>query len=547
MTRRMTRINSLTSTCAAALLVASLTAPAVARADDDAGPSPLRARIELGEAGRSGPVEDGRVRLGQTPRIRVICENPTAAPIGLQGPLGGSDWTLGRHGQLLITGPDGERRIVEPSLADCSTDARKPLAPGESRTAHLWLARFVALTEPGTWEIAARFLDDQGRVVTTDPVRFEIDAPKAVAKAGLVVSIESKGDGSSSSLPPVEVTFENRGESPVTFVKPLDGSLWGWLEPHYWFVVRDETGRIVPPGSRCGNHGGAYTEETMVELAPGQKHVIETYLPAQGLDGGRHTVSLYYIMSARPAGRNAPGGFPPAEGKGGDLPGSAKHLVLGAVKSNELVLEIEGPRPRAWLAGPLDEAVDKLLEAVDDDDAAPHGVRQRAITLLHHLVALDVLGAREETRIRSAMRTHLADPEWQIARDSAMQLLASVADDTMVDALQAAITAPRSGGMERYYAADALKRLAPTDSAGAFAGKLSGARTIPEIEALCNALEIITGEQNNWSKREVSPGGGVSTTYPNGEQWRPVQRRWLDWWRVFGDEWKTKQKRAAGE
>jgi hypothetical protein len=59
---------------------------------------------------------------------------------------------------------------------------------------------------------------------------------------------------------PLAVTFTNTGTEPLRILKPLDGSEWCWIMPHYRLTVTDDRGQEVPFSIRCKLFGHPYSD-----------------------------------------------------------------------------------------------------------------------------------------------------------------------------------------------------------------------------------------------------------------------------------------------
>ena len=59
---------------------------------------------------------------------------------------------------------------------------------------------------------------------------------------------------------PLAVTFTNTSTEPLRILKPLDGSEWCWIMPHYKLTVSNERGQEVPFTIRCKSFGYPYTD-----------------------------------------------------------------------------------------------------------------------------------------------------------------------------------------------------------------------------------------------------------------------------------------------
>jgi hypothetical protein len=57
---------------------------------------------------------------------------------------------------------------------------------------------------------------------------------------------------------PLAVKFINTGKEPVRILKPVDGSEWGWVMPHYKLTAIDGRDREVGLAARCKLYGAPY-------------------------------------------------------------------------------------------------------------------------------------------------------------------------------------------------------------------------------------------------------------------------------------------------
>ncbi len=138
----------------------------------------------------------------------------------------------------------------------------------------------------------------------------------------------------------VEITFTNVSEKAIKIIKPLDGSYYGWYQPHYKFTVIDSKDQELPLGGRCGVSGlwgdTSFPENYLIELPPQESHKLQAYLPFAFSNSGEYRVTFEYIYDyskneAKPpknAGDTA--WTQPLEG-----------VWQGTARSNTVVLEIE--------------------------------------------------------------------------------------------------------------------------------------------------------------------------------------------------------------
>ena len=114
---------------------------------------------------------------------------------------------------------------------------------------------------------------------------------------------------------PVTVTFTNTSKTPIRILKPLDGSEWLWIMPHYKLIATDDQNHEMPLSSRCGMFGYPYSgtkwpDDYLITIPAGgayklclrPNHLIKT--------AGTFSLRLQYIFT--PKTDQTPGGpYPP--------------------------------------------------------------------------------------------------------------------------------------------------------------------------------------------------------------------------------------------
>ena len=98
------------------------------------------------------------------------------------------------------------------------------------------------------------------------------------------------------------VRFVNQSDKPIRILKPLDGSYYSWIMPHYAFSLDDGKESKVDQFPRCGNFGNPYADTTwpddyLVEIGPGKSHEESTYLLFVLPEDGEYTVTFEYVFT----------------------------------------------------------------------------------------------------------------------------------------------------------------------------------------------------------------------------------------------------------
>lgn len=127
-----------------------------------------------------------------------------------------------------------------------------------------------------------------------EPAQAPADPPGAAIRLELETHPYDKGRGS------IIVRFRNVSDQPVTILRPLDGSSWGWFMPRYRFTVTDEEGDELELSGRCGVsglwHQTTWPDSYLVEIPAGSTHVMRRHLPYQIEHGKAYTVTMEYIV-----------------------------------------------------------------------------------------------------------------------------------------------------------------------------------------------------------------------------------------------------------
>lgn len=131
---------------------------------------------------------------------------------------------------------------------------------------------------------------------------------------------------------PLTVKFINTSTESLRILKPLDGSEWCWIMPHYKLTVTDRRGQTIPLSVRCGLYGYPYYEtkwpdDYLVEIPAGGSYSRPLELNHDVPASGTYTLCFHYIF--RPDNNRTRGGRYP------------RHLWRGEVSSNTIDAHLE--------------------------------------------------------------------------------------------------------------------------------------------------------------------------------------------------------------
>lgn len=136
-----------------------------------------------------------------------------------------------------------------------------------------------------------------------------------------------------------DILFTNTSDEAVKILKPLDGSFFGWHQPHYKFQVLNSEDEELKFVSRCKFSGlwanTEFPENYLVEVPANESTKITGVLPYTIPESGEYKVSLEYVYDYTnvPASIKGSGEEPwnqPVEG-----------VWEGSLKSNEITLQLK--------------------------------------------------------------------------------------------------------------------------------------------------------------------------------------------------------------
>ena len=115
------------------------------------------------------------------------------------------------------------------------------------------------------------------------------EKPVELAVSVLRVSTATRG---------LVIRFENRSQTPLRLLRPIDGSEWGWHMPIYELTIADSSGKKIPMGSRCA-FSGLYSnlkwpDDYRIQILPGDAYEITVDTCRDIPASGTYTVSFRY-------------------------------------------------------------------------------------------------------------------------------------------------------------------------------------------------------------------------------------------------------------
>jgi hypothetical protein len=137
-------------------------------------------------------------------------------------------------------------------------------------------------------------------------------APRPEPK-GASLKLELRGS-------PLTVKFVNVGKEAIRILKPLDGSEWCWIMPHYKLTIINEQDAEVGYGSRCATYGFPYwgtkwPNDYVVIIRPGASYTHRLSHNHRILEAGTYRLRFEYNFT--PKCDRTPGGpYPPGLWRG---------------------------------------------------------------------------------------------------------------------------------------------------------------------------------------------------------------------------------------
>lgn len=274
------------------------------------------------------------------PRLQAVNNTARVAELGRHFAFDWERLAFAEPDFVHLVGP-GDTELLLPYRRDPAYfDPVAPIAVavGGEAWQYLPLYAHVHLREPGEYSFWLDLGDDLGRVHESNKVGFRLAESEASAPPELLGLTLRSHKSSFAPTEPIdlEAAFANGSGRPLTFLRPQEDSLYGWVNPVYQFTVLDGAGRGLAMAPRSGTMATpVYDGSARFVVAPGGSHGEALRLPdfPDMRDPGGYRVRLTYIVRER------------AIGKAGvlleDRMGWPEGTFTGRLESDELRIIIE--------------------------------------------------------------------------------------------------------------------------------------------------------------------------------------------------------------
>lgn len=202
--------------------------------------------------------------------------------------------------QVHLIAPGGQDVLLPYNRRDTSSGELFRVEAQDIGGVILIVEQFLLLREPGDYSFWVELKDQTGESYRSSTLTFQLEEVEPSIPANLV---ELRLAPLQETYPlsenvAVEVTFTNLADVPITFLKPQDGSAYGWISPIYDFSTLNEHGQRLPlPGGDLGLPP-VYDETTMFTLEPGESSSFTDLVSGSGRiqNPGNYQVQLTYVV-----------------------------------------------------------------------------------------------------------------------------------------------------------------------------------------------------------------------------------------------------------
>ena len=164
------------------------------------------------------------------------------------------------------------------------------------------------LHEVGDYVFWLELLDEKGVLHQTNRIGFKLVDIEASVPTDHIELIIRPSKLTYTTQEPIEIeaSFINRHDKPLTFLKPQQDSLYGWVNPALQFTVRDSLGGTLALARRSGTMAiPVYDATTQFTVAPGNSDVELLQLPdfPKMRQPGDYRVQLTYLVRKKAIGK----------------------------------------------------------------------------------------------------------------------------------------------------------------------------------------------------------------------------------------------------
>jgi hypothetical protein len=213
-----------------------------------------------------------------------------------------SELAFSEPNSMHLLSPGGEDLLVpyKRKVNEIEQQSAIRINAKEEKWLYLRLSNYLHLRQPGQYEFWLEIEDSEGNRYLSNKIGFIIlGIEPSVPSDEIELLLESR-ISQLSSLEPIyfKTRFTNKSDETITFLKPQDGSFFGWINPVYQFTIIDESGRSLPAPPRSGTLGfPTFNDQTKFTLLPEASFEQGLMLPSLFIyNKGTYKIRLTYIV-----------------------------------------------------------------------------------------------------------------------------------------------------------------------------------------------------------------------------------------------------------
>lgn len=204
--------------------------------------------------------------------------------------------------QVHLIAPNGQDLLLPYKQNDSSSGETFRVEAQDSDGTILFADQFLRLREPGRYSFWVELEDETGESYRSNTLTFHLEDSEPSVPSNLIeLRLNPLHDSYAMwEGVDIEVTFTNLTDNSLTFLKPQDGSTYGWINPIYNYSSLNEHGQRLPTAPGDQGLPPIYDETTMFTLEPEESFSFTNLVPGFNWmqKPGDYQVQLTYIVRA---------------------------------------------------------------------------------------------------------------------------------------------------------------------------------------------------------------------------------------------------------